>query len=216
MWQDQINVYCERSDFGFWSEPVNAMTNLAFLLAALYVWPRTKGVPLARALAVVLFCIGLGSFAFHTTATRWGALADILPILLFILIYIFAITRDAIGAGAKTSALVTLAFFPFAMVFVPVFQKVGLGDSAAYAPEPLLIFLYALVLRSKAPKLAKGMALGGVLLCVSIGFRMLDGPVCATVPVGSHFMWHLLNALMLGYMIRVYCAHMLEGASVPR
>jgi len=71
-WMEQVNNYCERTDFSFWSEPVNAITNAAFLIAAIYVFPRTKGLPLGRALAVTLFLIGLGSFAFHTTATHWG------------------------------------------------------------------------------------------------------------------------------------------------
>jgi len=30
-----IDNYCERIDPSFWSEPVNAMTNLAFIVAAL-------------------------------------------------------------------------------------------------------------------------------------------------------------------------------------
>ena len=30
----QVDVYCERTDFSFWSEPINALTNIAFLIAA--------------------------------------------------------------------------------------------------------------------------------------------------------------------------------------
>ena len=33
-----IDIYCERIDTAFWAEPVNAVTNLAFILAALYGW----------------------------------------------------------------------------------------------------------------------------------------------------------------------------------
>jgi hypothetical protein len=48
------------------------------------------------------------------------------------------------------------------------------------------------------------MALGAVLLLVSLAFRTLDEPMCGRVPLGTHFMWHLLNAVMLGWMIEVY------------
>ena len=34
-WTDPIDAYCERLGPGFWAEPLNAWTNLAFLLAAL-------------------------------------------------------------------------------------------------------------------------------------------------------------------------------------
>ena len=33
-WSGPVIDYCERHDNGFWSEPLNASTNLAFLLAA--------------------------------------------------------------------------------------------------------------------------------------------------------------------------------------
>lgn len=207
MWTEQFDGYCERVDFTFWSEPVNALTNLAFVLAALWMWPRTRHSPLARAMAAVLMAIGFGSFAFHTTATRWGAMADTAPILGFILLYIFAATRDFFGLAPWKSGLVTLLFFPFAAATVPLFAKLGLGSSAAYAPVPMLIFIYASLLNPRAPKTARGLAVGAALLCLSIGFRMLDEPICALWPMGTHFLWHLLNAVVLAHMIAVYANH---------
>ncbi len=56
------------------------------------------------------------------------------------------------------------------------------------------------------------MAIGAGLLIVSLTFRTLDGPLCDSLPVGTHFLWHLLNATMLGWMIAVYRSHMLAGA----
>ncbi|AJE46225.1 ceramidase domain-containing protein [Celeribacter indicus] len=216
MWSEQFDAYCERTDFTFWSEPVNALTNAAFLIAALWVFPRTRGLPLARAMAVVLFVIGLGSFAFHTTATRWGALADTAPILGFILLYIFAASRDFLGLATWKALLATALFFPYAAVTVPVFSALGLGSSAGYAPVPLLILGYALILARRAPRTARGLALGAGILCLSIAMRWLDDPVCAALPLGTHFLWHILNATMLGWMIAVYAQHMLEGRAPAR
>lgn len=216
MFRDQIDAYCERTDFTFWSEPVNALTNAAFLIAALIVWPRTKGVPMARALAMILFVIGLGSFAFHTTATRWGGMADTLPILGFVLLYLFAASRDFLGLRRRQALLACLAFFPFAFACTLVFSHLGLGSSAAYSSVPLLIYLYAILLRTCAPQTSRGLAIGATLLCLSIFMRWLDDPICATFPVGTHFLWHLLNATMLGWMIHVYLTHMLEGRAQGR
>lgn len=49
------------------------------------------------------------------------------------------------------------------------------------------------------------------LLVVSLAFRSLDGTFCGGVPVEAHFLWHLLNAVMLGWMIEVWRRHALEG-----
>ena len=37
-WFEAVDGYCERVDAAFWSEPINAVTNAAFLIAAIWVW----------------------------------------------------------------------------------------------------------------------------------------------------------------------------------
>lgn len=211
-WFAPINAYCERTGPEYWSEPVNAITNAAFLIAALVMLRRLggPGMAMGRALAVVLFVIGIGSWLFHTHANQLTSLMDVLPILAFILLYIFAATRDFFGAPAWVAGLVTAGFIPYAALLIPVFARVpGLGSSASYAPVPLLIATYALLLRRRLPIVARGLAIGASLLIVSLSFRTLDQPLCGALPLGTHFMWHILNAVMLGWMIEVWRRHRL-------
>jgi hypothetical protein len=55
-WFRAVNRYCERTDASYWSEPVNALSNAAFLVVALVVWPaaRRAGDRAAQALCLVL------------------------------------------------------------------------------------------------------------------------------------------------------------------
>jgi len=198
---EQIDNYCERTDFSYWSEPVNALTNAAFLVAALIMWQRTRGdrPPLATALIAILAAIGIGSYLFHTHAQRWSALADVIPILLFILTYIYAANRHFWNLGPWAALGLTLLFFPYAALTVPAFAAIpGLGSSAGYAPVPLLILIYSVLLRGRAPGTARGMAIGAGILIVSLTARTLDEPLCRTLPLGTHFLWHILNGVMLG------------------
>jgi hypothetical protein len=208
MWNEQVIAYCERLDFGFWAEPVNAVTNGAFVLASLFVWPMTRGLPVARALAVVLALIGVGSFLWHTFATRWAGLADVLPILAFILIYLFAATRDYLGARTFVAVGVAAFFLPYAAGFAWVMGLVlpGLGANALYFSVAVLIAAYGVWLWPSAT--AGGLLTGAGLLGLSLGARMADDLICPTLSVGTHFLWHVLNAIMLGWMIRVYVRHM--------
>lgn len=204
-WTRAVDAYCERIGPAYWAEPVNAVTNAAFLLAAFIMWRRTAGMPLARALCLILAAIGLGSYLFHTHAQAWAGMADVMPIALFILVYLFAVNRAVFGLGAWTAAAATALFFPYAAMMMPVFALVpGLGSSASYAPVALLIYLYAAFLRGSHPDFARGLAIGASILVVSLAFRTFDVPLCDTLPIGTHFMWHLLNGLMLGWMIEVY------------
>ena len=42
-WTAPIDAYCERLDAGFWAEPLNAATNLAFILAAVACFGLWRG-----------------------------------------------------------------------------------------------------------------------------------------------------------------------------
>jgi hypothetical protein len=209
-WNAQVDGYCERLDPGFWAEPVNALTNAAFLIAALIMAARLRGarLPLANALVAILAVIGIGSFLFHTFATRWAGVADVLPILVYILVYIYTANHAYWGLRALPALGLTALFFPYAAVMVPVFTWAGVGGgSAGYAPVPLLILIYAALLRQRLPQVARGLAIGAGILILSLTFRTIDMPVCSGFPLGTHFLWHVLNGLMLGWMIEVYRRH---------
>ncbi|MBI1218252.1 MAG: hypothetical protein GC186_06860 [Rhodobacteraceae bacterium] len=217
-WFDPVNGYCERLGPGLWAEPLNAVTNLAFLLAAAILWPRVRGVGYGRSLCGVLIAIGVGSALFHTVAERWAALADVLPILGFILLYLWAVNRGVWHLGRAAAGVGVALFFPFAAItgwgigrLIP-----ALGSSAGYAPVALLILLYAAALARRAPAFAANLALGAAILGLSITARAVDLPLCPRWPEGTHFLWHLLNALMLGWMIEALRRQMLAAPAPPR
>ena len=216
---DRMDAYCERLGPGFWAEPVNALTNAAFVLAAILMWRRWPEEPLCRALSLVLGVIGVGSFLFHTVALTLAAAADMLPILGYILLYVFAAHRRVWGQEVGVSLVFALGTIPWIAALTPAFGALpGFAASAFYWPVPLLILLHALLLRRRVPATARGFVVGATILALSLAFRSLDEAVCDAVPIGSHWLWHLLNALMLGWMIEVLGRHCraLAGGTVGR
>lgn len=217
-WFRAVDSYCERIGPDFWAEPLNAATNAAFVIAAALMWRRARGLPPARAMCVTLGVIGVGSFLFHTFATASAGVADVLPILAFILIYVFAASRDLLGLPVLWSAAATAAFLPYAALTAPALAALipSLGSSAGYAPVPLLIAVYAALMVRRAPATARGLAVGAGLLVISLVFRTLDMPLCRVWPAGTHFLWHLLNAVMLGWMIVVHRRHVTDAGGLRR
>ena len=199
-WTAQVDGYCERVDFTFWAEPINAVTNAAFIIAALLVAPRAVGI--GRLLTLLLFLIGVGSFLFHTFATRWAGMADTLPILLFILVYLFAVHRDLIGLRWYWALLATVGFFPFAAVVVPLLMQVPFFEvSAPYWTVPILLIVYGAIMGGAT---RRGFWIGAGILALSLTFRSVDETLCDAIPFGTHFLWHILNAVMLAWMIDVH------------
>ncbi|MEJ6399501.1 ceramidase domain-containing protein [Yoonia sp. 208BN28-4] len=207
-WTRQIDGYCERLTPAFWAEPINAVTNAAFIIAAIIMLLRVRGNPMAQLLSVIMLCIGIGSFLFHTVATAWAALADTAPIGIFILVYLYAVTRTMLGFGRLWSLAITALFIPFAAVVVPLVSTVPfLAISGFYWTVPILLVIYAVIIRRQYPQAARGFVIGAALLSVSIIARSLDEVLCDSLPIGTHFLWHCLNAVMLAYMIHVYHRH---------
>ena len=218
-WTGYVDGYCERMAPGYWAEPINALTNLAFIIGAIVMWRRTPGLPLARLLCAILFAIGVGSYLFHTHAQVWAGVADVIPIVLFILTYIYVANRAYLELPVWASLIGAALFVPYAIVLTPYLEQVPVvAISAFYWPVPILIAIYAVILTRRSPRTAGGLALGAGILVVSLLFRSADLRLCQQVPVGTHFMWHILNGVMLSWMIEVYRRHVRgrqPGAPAP-
>ena len=210
-WSRAINSYCERTDPGFWSQPVNALTNAAFLVAAILCWRmvgarRDFGLAL---LCVVLAAIGVGSFLFHTYAQVWAMMADVLPILAFILIYIHLATVRFLGAPFWADLLAASTYVPFSAIAARGVEAAAgpMNGSVGYTPVVILLLGYAAIIRRGSPSTARGLAVAAVVLCLSLAFRTLDAGICAAFPLGTHFLWHLVNGALLGGLIVILARH---------
>ncbi len=216
-WTDPIDGYCERVDPTFWSEPINAITNAAFLIAAWVVWRRMNrmdlprdGVFWARVLIANLAVIGAGSFLFHTFANGWSMLADVIPIASFVFIYIYVANRFYARLQPPWTWVTLIFVLPFLWLGTLALLAVGpaLGASATYGAVALIILIYGILLLRGLPRVGVGLIIGAGLLCLSITSRALDDPMCHVLPMGTHFLWHTLNGIMLGWMIWVFLRHL--------
>ena len=212
-----IDIYCERLDIGIWAEPVNAVTNVAFILASIFMWLRCKNLVEGRILSFLLFSIGCGSFLFHTFAQTWAAILDVTAILIFILTYIFVANRRFLAWSKMVSLIGVILFFPYQLLLASILSSIQFfGSSVQYIPVAILIFIYSGLLHKSEPNLSRGLFIGAAILCLSIVFRTIDEPLCSILSVGTHFVWHILNAIMLSWMIEILRRHMLAGYSLGR
>lgn len=92
-----IDIYCERIQPGLWDEPINAISNLSFFIAAWSSWRLVNSLNLQRynvkPLIYLIIAIGIGSSLFHTYATGWALLIDVIPITMFQIFYFWVYTR---------------------------------------------------------------------------------------------------------------------------
>jgi hypothetical protein len=212
-WQDAVIRYCERNDQGFWSEPLNALTNLAFLataVAAYALWKRqARSDHFALVLVLLTAAVGVGSFIFHTVATQGAELFDVIPIAIFIYCYFFLVLRRYFRLGMFGSVTITVLFAAGSDMIDSGAHH--LNGSVAYLPALSAMAVFAGLLgpwsgssteQLRCRAIARGLASAALLFLVSLIFRTVDRDVCPVFPLGTHFLWHVLNAGVLWLLLR--------------
>jgi hypothetical protein len=226
MWQQLFN-YCERGlNPGFWAEPLNAVSNAAFMIAALLAlmsWqrhrydyaghPRRSGAE--RSLIALVAIIGAGSFLFHTYATRWAVIADVVPITIFMIVYLGYVLRRFLHLGWIVT-LVSIFLFMMALREADMLRcgpGPCLNGSVGYLPALAVLFGIGGWLKLKGHP-AGGWILGaGLVFAVSLTFRTFDRSICPQTALfsgrvlGTHFVWHILNATLLWMLLQAAIRH---------
>lgn len=213
-----VDIYCERIDPSFWAEPVNAISNLAFILAAYYAWrlyqSRAQVIGHSSMLAflcLVIACVGIGSFLFHTFANRWSMIADVLFIAIFMFVYIGVLLRKIFSMYAVNVGLALVFFFIMGQAYERTIPPAMFNGSESYFSA--ITMLCIIIIASFAQRKPHGRVLVAALIAfsASIFFRSVDIAWCEQFPHGVHFLWHFLNglvlALLMRYLILNYPAH---------
>src|SRR6516162_3059846 len=207
-WSEPVDLYCERTDASFCSEPVNALSNAAFLVAAalaLDLWRRgdRKDWP-ALALIVIVAAVGVGSFVFHTVATRAAILADVVPIGVFIYGYLLLALRRFLHLRVIVAAPIVVAYAACAQALSALAPTRLLNGSIGYLPALAALIAVALAAREQGTRRSLGLA--AVVFAISLASRTVDIVLCAAFPLGIHFIWHVLNAVVLYVLLRAAIA----------
>ncbi len=203
-WHDHVDIYCERLSADFWAEPINAITNIFFILAgilALRLWKNSA----ARSwdmlvMALLMFVVGIGSFIFHTVATRWASLADVLPIAIFINFSFGVFLYRTANAGLMASMLGVFFFALFSVAMQKMVPPEFLNRSGQYMAAVTLLFGISLYSYAARIPSVRYFAVALVTFIVSLTVRSFDMQICSAFPYGIHFMWHILNSVVM-YMV---------------
>ena len=211
---DFIDIYCERTAPGFWNEPFNALTNIAFFIAAFFAFRLAKKEntlnAASGALVFFLLCIGTGSFLFYTLATAGAQLADVIPILLYQGAFLGLYARRVMSASTRAVAVLLFIFLLLIAAVRQVPDEV-LNGSAAYLPALFFLAGFAFWHVHHAVREAWLLPAAAGIFVVSLALRSLDMQFCPQIPVGLHFLWHLLNGLLLCLTARAYILNAGKG-----
>ncbi len=191
-----IVPYCERVTMGI--EPFNSASNLIFIVCAgvcatlmLRDWAklRTDSKFILSSLSTLIMLIGIGSAAFHIKPTHVTHAIDLIPIGLFIVVALSCVLKMGFKLSkASVAGIVTVWGCATALASTkPDF----LAGSLLYLPTLLIILIMAVLNTQQHRKLVAVFAFFGLGLLI----RAIDLPVCNTLSIGTHWIWHACTAL---------------------
>jgi len=202
---ENLDKYCERITNSFWDEPFNAISNIAFILAAISITRFLAQTSLKPgrefwdiyALIGLLFLVGIGSFAWHLTAQVWALYVDIIPILVFISLFLMSFLYHILHWSWQKILMVILVYQAFNIGIQIIFGSELFNGSLFYLPTFVFFCVLSAVLLQTQKNLGRQYINLCILLAVALGFRTADIVACDGLPVGTHFVWHILTAFML-------------------
>lgn len=199
-----VDLYCERLGPGLWAEPLNALSNLAFFVSAWAAWRWAQvriiiSSDVALLIAIVA-AIGTGSLLFHTFATHWARFLDVTPILLFQILFFWIYCRriTRIGSGFILSLCVV---FGLGIIVCAQFPHL-LNGSLRYLPSLVVLMMLGFVHKVQNKQEPNLLLIATGVLALALVFRTIDNGLCFYFTQGTHFLWHLLNSMVLYLLLR--------------
>lgn len=210
-------TYCERgASVALLAEPINALTNLVYPLMDFFAYKllKDKRVKAKEFLALpwLLSIVGIGSFLYHTARNPITLIFDALPLFIFILYALFLTLKELFQS--KLIALTILLGFVVLEIILSIYvPREFLNGSVRHITAIIFIlFLSIFIIRRYGNKTLKPLAYIIGLYASAIVFRSIDLAICPFIPIGTHFLWHVLGAFA-GYQAIVLLSVIKSGQS---
>ncbi len=205
-----IDSYCERLDVTLLSEPLNLCSNIGFIVAAWMVQRDSQTLPPAQRASIkrlygLIYCIGIGSSLFHSFANLVTMALDVLPISLYIIYFLGHWNTTLMGYSPKKSASILGLWLLLTLVLSFGLKSLPLAGSQTYLSVALFLpwmayqqkAIFSASSTYKSFEYPQDLTLASIIFIASLLFRTIDPFICPLWQYGTHFLWHLLNSILL-------------------
>ena len=196
--------YCERVGNKFYAEPVNAISNIAFFVSAFFIYRLLKKHNIKSFvywfLFVLLLLVGTGSLLYHSFRNPFTLALDAIPIYIFFLTFIYVLL-ERLTKSRSVPVFLLVGFFVVQILASYAFPDF-LSGSIRHVVNGITFFGLLVWLYQKYDRLDPYLIAAFLVYILAIVFRSIDNSICAMLPIGTHFLWHIFNATAVYFAIR--------------
>lgn len=202
---------CERTSMdNIFAEPLNVLSSFLFFITAFVIFREckqnkeisSKWIIDIYVLTGLIFFIGIGSSVFHMVPNYYTELMDIIFIIAFINLFFLSVLKRIAYLKWFQVVVAFLAFLGTTNFIVSKFPH-ALNDSIGYLSSMLALCFVAVYLKIRRRPSAKYYAYAALIGVISLTFRVIDNKVCNHLSIGTHFLWHSLNALLIYIIMKM-------------
>lgn len=214
---------CERTSDGMLGEPLNVLTSFFFMFVAVNIYRYyhrhedldRRWIWDIHALTFLTFIIGFNSVVFHMFPNRTTELMDTLAIVMFIMIYFWSVLFRIGRCNPFQATIAFIAFVGFSHMLVAQFPN-ALNDSIGYLSSMIALIMIAVYLHLRARPSSQHFMLAAIIGVCSLFCRAIDHAVCPMLPVGTHFLWHTFNSMLLYILLKQIIRNVNREARLKR
>lgn len=203
-----IDLYCERLDQGLFAEPINLISNISFIVAGIVHLCKYSNGNISNPfhkkiylyMIIIILLIGMGSSLFHSFATQWAMIADVIPIGIYLISYLPIYCISTGNDRIKPILLLSL-YFIFVTAVGALIPSRMVNGSQNYFGALITLTNLGFLSKLKAHKAYEYLMMASGFLAASLLFRALDQVICPIIPLGTHFLWHICNGIVLYFSL---------------
>ena len=180
---------------------LDVWSNLAYVAAAVfsinYILKSGKTHPLTLFFSGLTLLIGLGSSLFHSYQTGWAQLSDIIPCWTFMMTYIGSALYYMLNISKIRTFFYMLAFSA-SLAFTGTFHLEA--PSVPWIPAGVMLWILSVGLYNRGRQSYYSIGAGALCFTIGLTLKHINPWMLGHLGVGTHWLWHLITALMLVYL----------------
>jgi hypothetical protein len=201
-----VSPYCERTEPGWFAEPLNLVAGLAYFIASWQAWKQLERARWREQwdlhlLAGLIALVGFSSMLWHASGIPWLFWLDVASVVTFAAAYwtvfLFRVPRFGM-IGLSVAWLLTGASL---FMFYLLLPGAMVGTTLGYLPMLAILFAALLLALRVDRRLARDLVLAAAVFGLALVVRALDPALCDWAVVGTHWLWHLLTAGLLFVLV---------------
>ena len=180
---------------------LDVWSNLAYVAAAIfsinYILKSGKTHSLTLFFSGLTLLIGLGSSLFHSYQTGWAQLSDVIPCWTFMMTYIGSALYYMLNIS-KTRTFFYMPAFSASLAFTGTFHLEA--PSVPWIPAGIMLWILSAGLYNRGRQSYYSIGAGAMCFTVGLTLKHINPWMIGHLGIGTHWLWHLVTALMLVYL----------------